>query len=176
VVVHGAVFEDGVGLTRAMLKAGFTPDWFYETTAPSLGAQYAEAIGEENTEGVLFAISHAPSADTPGNAEFVAKYKEMYDGNEPPEDAADAFAAGQVLQAAAEGVGSIEDQGAMADWLRENSVDTILGTLEWNDDGSPNGDFLIGQWQGGTVQFVLPEEFATTDGLVEGWRPGGAGS
>lgn len=175
VVVHGAVFEDGVGLTRAMLKAGFTPDWFYETTAPSLGAQYAEAIGEENTEGVLFAISHAPSADTPGNAEFVAKYKEMYDGNEPPEDAADAFAAGQVLQAAAEGVGSIEDQGAMADWLRENSVDTILGTLEWNDDGSPNGDFLIGQWQGGTVQFVLPEEFATTDGLVEGWRPGGAG-
>ena len=95
VVVHGAVFEDGVGLTRAMLKADFTPTWFYQTTAPSLGAQYADAIGPENTEGIMFAISHAPSADTPGNAEFVAKYKEMYDGNEPPEDAADAFAAAQ---------------------------------------------------------------------------------
>ena len=174
VVVHGAVFEDGVGLVRAMLKADFTPDWLYQTTAPSLGAQYADAIGPENTEGIMFAISHAPSADTPGNAEFVAKYKEMYDGAEPPEDAADAYAAGQVLQAAAEAVGSIDDQEAMADWLRENTVSTILGDLEWNDDGSPNGDFLIGQWQGDTVQFVLPEDFATSDKLVEGWKPGGA--
>ena len=174
VVVHGAVFEDGVGLVRAMLKADFTPDWFYETTAPSLGAQYADAIGAENTEGVMFAISHAPSADTPGNAEFVAKYKEMYDGAEPPEDAADAYAAGQVLQAAAEAVGDIEDQEGMADWLRDNKVSTILGDLEWNDDGSPNGDFLIGQWQDGAVQFVLPEEFATSDELIQGWTPGGA--
>jgi branched-chain amino acid transport system substrate-binding protein len=173
-IAQGAVFEDGVGLVRAMLKAGFTPDWFYQTTAPSLGQQYADAIGEENTEGIMFAISHAPSADTPGNAEFVAKYKEMFDGAEPPEDAADAYAAGQVLQAAAEAVGDIEDQEGMADWLRDNKVSTILGDLEWNDDGSPNGDFLIGQWQDGEVQFVLPEEFATTDELVKGWKPGGA--
>lgn len=173
-VIHGAVFEDGVGLTRAMLKADFTPEWFYETSAPSLGAQYSDAIGIENTEGVLFAISHAPTADTPGNAEFVAKYKEMYDGNEPPEDAADAFAAGQVLQAAAEAVGSIDDQEAMADWLRENEVETILGDLSWDDTGAPQGEFLIGQWQDGKVQFVLPEEFATTDEFIKGWKPGGA--
>ncbi len=174
-VIHGAVFEDGVGLTRSMLKGDFTPEWFYETSAPSLGKQYSDAIGIENTEGVLFAISHAPTADTPGNAEFVAKYKEMYDGNEPPEDAADAFAAGQVLQAAVEGVGSIDDQAALAQWLRDNKVSTILGDLEWNEDGSPIGDFLIGQWQDGAVQFVLPEEFATTDKLIPGWQPGGAG-
>lgn len=174
VVVHGAVFEDGVGMVRSMLKAGFTPDWLYQTTAPGLGKQYADAVGPENTEGIMFAISHAVSADTPGNSEFVAKYAEMYDGAQPPEDAADAFAAGQVLQAAAEGAGSIDDQAAMADWLRDNPVSTILGDLEWNEDGSPNGDFLIGQWQGDDVQFVLPEEFATTDEIVQGWKPGGA--
>ena len=122
----------------------------------------------------MFGISHAPSAKTPGNAEFVAKYKEMYDGAEPPEDAADAFAAGQVLQAAAEAVGNVEDQEAMADWLRENTVSTILGDLSWNEDGSPQGEFLIGQWQGDTVQYVLPEEFATTDEVVPGWKPAGA--
>lgn len=174
VVVHGAVFEDGVGLVRAMLRAGVEPQWLYQTTAPSLGDQYAEAIGPENTEGVLFGISHAPSADTPGNAEFVKKYDEMF-GGEPPEDAADAYASGQVLAAAVEAVGDLEDQTAMADWLRENSVETILGNLEWNDDGSPNGDFLIGQWQGDSVQFVLPEEFATSDEFIQGWKPGGAG-
>ena len=63
----------------------------------------------------------------------MAKYKEMYGGAEPPEDAADAYAAGQVLQAAVEAVGSIDDQEAMADWLRENAVDdhprpTLSGT------------------------------------------------
>jgi branched-chain amino acid transport system substrate-binding protein len=174
VVVHGAVFEDGVGLVRSMLKADFDPGWLYQTSAPSNGDQYSDAIGVENTEGVMFAVSHAPQAKTPGNEEFVAAYEKEY-GGLPPEDAADAFAAGQVLQAAAEAVGDVEDQEAMADWLRENSVETILGTLEWNDDGSPIGEFLIGQWQDGKVEFVLPEDIATTDEIVEGWNPGGAG-
>jgi branched-chain amino acid transport system substrate-binding protein len=173
-VVHGAIFEDGVGLVRAMLKADFRPKWLYQTTAPSLGEQYAEAIGPENTEGICFAISHAPQAKTPGNAEFVAKYKEMFGGS-PPEDAADAYAAGEVLAAAVEAVGSIDDQAKLADWLRANPVQTILGELRWNSDGSPEGDFLIGQWQNGKVEFILPEDIATSDTLVEGWRPGGAG-
>jgi branched-chain amino acid transport system substrate-binding protein len=171
-VVHGAVFEDGVGLVRAMLKADFTSEWLYQTTAPSLGAQYADAIGVENTEGIIFAASYAPSAKTPGNTEFLAKYAELYDGALPPEDAADAFAAGQVLQAAAEGVGSIDDQAALAEWLRGNSVSTILGDLEWDKRGAPTGDFLIGQWQGGQVEFVLPAEFASSDKPIAGWTPG----
>jgi branched-chain amino acid transport system substrate-binding protein len=174
VVVHGAVFEDGVGLVRSMLRANFTPGWLYQTSAPSHGDQYAEAIGVENTEGIMYAVSHAPQAATPGNEEFVARYEEMF-GGLPPEDAADAFAAGQVLAAAVEAVGSIEDQKALADWLRDNTVETILGDLEWNDDGSPIGEFLIGQWQDGKVEFVLPTETASTDTIVEGWRPGGAG-
>ena len=138
------------------------------------GDQYAEAIGAENTEGVIYAVSHAPQANTPGNAEFVAAYEEKF-GGLPPEDAADAFASGQVLQAAVEAVGDVEDQEAMADWLRANSVQTILGELEWADDGSPIGEFLIGQWQGGQVEFILPEATATTDEIVRGWLPGGAG-
>jgi branched-chain amino acid transport system substrate-binding protein len=172
-VVNGAIFEDGVGLIRAMLKADFAPQWLYQSTAPSLGEQYASAIGPENTEGVMFAISHAPEAETPGNAEFVAKYEEMF-GGLPPEDAADAFASGQVLQAAVEGVGSIEDQAALADWLRENEVETILGPLSWDETGAPEGEFLIGQWQDGRVEYVLPEEAATSDHIVMGWKPGDA--
>jgi branched-chain amino acid transport system substrate-binding protein len=173
-VVHGAVFEDGVGLVRAMLRAGYNPGWLYQTSAPSHGDQYAEAIGVENTEGIIYAVSHAPQANTPGNEEFVAAYDEKF-GGLPPEDAADAFAAGQVLQAAVEAVGNVEDQAAMADWLRANSVQTILGELEWADDGSPIGEFLIGQWQNGQVEFILPEATATTDEIVRGWLPGGAG-
>ncbi|MFD9721967.1 amino acid ABC transporter substrate-binding protein [Streptomyces sp. NPDC059076] len=173
-VVQGAVFEDGVGLVRSMRKANVTTPWFYQTTAPSMGHQYAEGIGAENTEGILYAISHVPTAKTPGNEEFVAEYQEMF-GQEPTEDAADAFAAGQVLEAAAQGVGSMEDQLALADWLRKNTVETILGELSWNADGSPKGEFLVGQWQNGKTEVVLPKEVATSARIVEGWRPGGAG-
>lgn len=174
-VVHGAVFEDGIGLVRSMTKAGYNPGWLYQTSAPSHGDQYADAIGVENTEGIIYAVSHAPQAKTPGNAEFVAKYEEMF-GGLPPEDAADAYASGQVLQAAVEGVGSVEDQEALANWLRENSVETILGELRWQENGSPDGEFLVGQWQGGKVEFILPEETATTDDIVMGWKPGGSGA
>jgi branched-chain amino acid transport system substrate-binding protein len=170
-VVHGATFEDGVGLTRAMLKSGWTPKMFYETSTPSFAGQYVKAIGEQNTEGVMYAVSYSPDAATPGNKEFVAQYKKMFGTAIPPEDAADAYAAAQVMQAAVEAVGSIDDQLKLADWLRDHPVDTILGQLSWDDTGAPQSQFLIGQWQNGVAQVVLPPEVATAKPEV-GWHPG----
>ena len=164
-VVNGSQFEDGIGFRRSLTKVGFEPKILFQTNAPSFGEQYSDGVGVENTEGTFFAISHTPDADTPGNAEFVDAFEQKF-GEPPAEDAADAYAAGQVLQAAVEGVGSIEDQLALADWLRENSVETILGPLEWEDTGAPIGEFLIGQWQNGTAEIVLPEDAATSNEII----------
>jgi len=176
-VVNGATFEDGVGLVRALQKANYTPDMLYQTTAPSLGDQYAKAIGKDSTEGVFYAVSHSKEAKTPGNDEFVAKYQEMFGGTEVPEDAADAYATAQVLQAAVKAVGSVErsDQLKLADWLRDNQVDTVLGPLSWDDKGRPEGEFLVGQWQSGVPEIVLPEEAATSDKILPRWDPGKGG-
>jgi branched-chain amino acid transport system substrate-binding protein len=173
-VVLGTQFEDGIGLMRALRKVNFTPEWLYQTNAPSFGDQYADGIGVENTEGVFYAVSHSQESPTPGNQEFVAKYQEMFGGETVPEDAADAYAAGQVLQAAVEANKTVarEDQLKLADWLRQNDVETILGTLSWDDTGAPTGEFLIGQWQSGKPEIVLPEEAATTDRIIEGYKPG----
>jgi branched-chain amino acid transport system substrate-binding protein len=177
VVVHGATFEDGVGMVRALRKADFTPKILYQTTAPSLGDQYSGALGKQTTEGIFYGVSHSKEANTPGNEEFVAKYRELFGGDEVPEDAADAYAAAQVLEAAVKAVGTIdrERQIELADWLRENTVDTVLGPLSWDDAGRPQGEFLIGQWQSGVPEIILPEEAATTDKIIPGWRPEGAG-
>jgi branched-chain amino acid transport system substrate-binding protein len=174
-VVAGTQFEDGIGFMRALRKVDFTPAWLYQTNAPSFGDQYAEGIGAENTEGVFYAVSHSQEASTPGNEEFVAKYQEMFGGETVPEDAADAYAAGEVLQATVEANETIEraDQLKLADWLRQNEVETILGPLSWNENGSPKGEFLIGQWQSGKAEIVLPEEAATSDKIIEGYKPGG---
>jgi branched-chain amino acid transport system substrate-binding protein len=176
-VVNGATFEDGVGMVRALRKAGFTPKMLYQTTAPSLGDQYAKAVGKQTTEGVFYAVSHSKEAKTPGNEEFVAKYQEMFGGTEVPEDAADAYATAEVLQAAVKAVGTIDRkrQVELADWLRENEVDTILGPLTWDDLGRPEGEFLVGQWQSGVPEIVLPKEAATSDKIIPEWRPDGGG-
>ena len=174
-VVAGNQFEDGIGMMRALRKVGFTPDWLYQNSAPSFGAQYADGIGIENTEGVFYAVSHSEEATTPGNKEFVAKYKEMFGGEAVPEDAADGFAAGEILQAAVEANKTVErkDQLKLADWLRSNEVDTILGPLSWNTDGSSKGEFMVGQWQDGKAEIILPEEVATSDKIIPGYKPSG---
>src|SRR5215208_3211302 len=169
-IAQGAVFDDGVGFIRALDKVGFQPRYFFETSAPSGAEQFSDAVGIENTEGIFYAVSHTPEAKTPGNEDFVAAFRDKY-GGLPAEDAADAFAVGQVLQKAVEEVGSIDDQAALADYLHNNSVETILGPLEWDDTGAPQGQFLIGQWQDGKAEVILPEDAATTD-TIENRRPG----
>jgi branched-chain amino acid transport system substrate-binding protein len=172
-VVNGATFEDGVGLVRALRKANYTPKMLYQTSAPSFGDQYSKAIGKGTTEGIFYAVSHSKEAKTPGNPEFVKKYQEMFGGTEVPEDAADAYATAEVMAAAVKAVKSVDrnSQEKLADWLRQNSVDTILGPLSWDDKGRPEGEFLVGQWQSGVPEIVLPKEAATSDKVIPGWKP-----
>jgi branched-chain amino acid transport system substrate-binding protein len=169
-VVQGAQFEDGVNMVRSMNRANYQPSILYQSSSPTYGQQYLDAVGQQNAEGVFFSSSYSPLAETKDNAEFVKRFKEKFNQS-PPEDAADGFAAGQVLAAAVNAVGSIDDQAKLADWLHNNGVDTLLGPLSWNADGSPKGEFLVGQWQGGVSQVVLPADVATSQKIMR-WHGG----
>jgi branched-chain amino acid transport system substrate-binding protein len=166
VIAQGSAgLADGVGLDRALIKVGYSPKQLFQASTPSFADQFSKAIGIDNTEGIFYAVSYHVDAPTPGNKEFLAAYRAKYN-TDPPEDAADAYAAAQVLQAAVEAVGSIDDQEALANWLRDNSVDTILGTLSWDDTGAPEQAFLLAQWQNGDEEIVLPDDAATSDKIV----------
>ncbi len=164
-VAQGAVFEDGVSLVRSLRQVGFSPKVLFQTSAPSNSDQYSKGVGEANTEGVFYTVSWNDKATTPLNKEFVEAYAKRFDNEVPAEDAADAFAAAQILQKAVEEVGKI-DQKALADWLHANSVETILGPLSWDERGAPLSDFILAQWQSGVVQVVAPKDAATTDKVV----------
>jgi branched-chain amino acid transport system substrate-binding protein len=166
VIAQGSAgLADGVGLDRALIKVGYSPKQLFQASTPSFADQFSDAIGIDNTEGIFYAVSYHVDAPTPGNKEFLDAYRAKFN-TDPPEDAADAYAAAQVLQAAVEAVGSIDDQEALADWLRDNSVDTILGTLSWDETGAPEQAFLLAQWQSGDEEIVLPEDSATSDKIV----------
>ena len=166
IIAQGAVFEDGVNLAKGLVQIGYSPKAMFQTSAPSNGAQYSDAIGLANTEGIFYAVSWSEKSPTPLNAEFVARYQKLFgEGLVPEEDAADAFAAAQVLQAAVEGTKGT-DNPAIADWLRANEVETILGPLTWDEIGRPQGDFLLAQWQSGEVNIVAPEVAKTSNNLI----------
>jgi branched-chain amino acid transport system substrate-binding protein len=170
-IAQGAVFEDGVGLIRSLKQLAYSPKMLFQTSAPSNSGQYSDGVGVANTEGVFYTVSWNEKASTPLNADFVAAYSKAY-GASPAEDAADAFAAAQVLQAAAEKAGAI-DQDKIRDYLHANTVDTILGPLGWKANGEPKGTFLLGQWQSGKVEVVGPPALATTKNIVNpkpGWK------
>jgi branched-chain amino acid transport system substrate-binding protein len=175
VIAQGSAgLQDGVNLITALSAAGYSPKQMFQASTPSFADQYSDAIGIENTEGVFFAVSYHVDAETPGNAEFLEAYRAKFD-EDPAEDAADAFAAAQVLQAAVEAVGSIDDQAALKDWLHENSVETILGELSWDETGAPEQAFLLAQWQNGNEEIVLPDEVATSDTIVNPKPPWSGG-
>ena len=167
VVAQGSAgLQDGVNLITALSAAGYSPQQMFQASTPSFADQYSDAIGIENTEGIFYAVSYHVDAPTPMNEEFLAAYRAKFNDEDPAEDAADGFAAAQVLQAAVEAVGSIDDQAALKDWLHENSVETILGELSWDETGAPEQAFLLAQWQNGDEEIVLPEESATSDTIV----------
>jgi ABC-type branched-subunit amino acid transport system substrate-binding protein len=166
VIAQGSAgLSDGVNLIRALVKVGFSPKQMFQASTPSFAKQYSDGVGAKNTEGVFYAVSYHVEAPTTGNKEFLDAYHAKYANETPAEDAADAYAAAQVLQAAVEAVGEI-DQDKIRDWLHENEVDTILGKLSWDDTGAPQQAFLLAQWQKGTEEIVLPEDAATSDTIV----------
>jgi branched-chain amino acid transport system substrate-binding protein len=173
-VAHGSNFADGVGLVRALIKANYSPKVLFQLTAPSEGDQYARQIGRANTQGIFYTVSWSPEATYPLNQEFVQAHSATF-GGLPAEDAADAFAAAQVLQAAAEAVGSL-DQTRMAEWLHTNTVPTILGPLSWDERGAPQQAFILAQWQNGSSKIVLPRNVGNTDEIIvpkPPWRGSG---
>jgi branched-chain amino acid transport system substrate-binding protein len=164
-IAQGAVFEDGVGLIRSLQQLNYSPKMMFQTSAPSNAGQYSDGIGEKNTEGIFYTVSWNEKAKTPGNDKFVAEYAKRYNGGIPAEDAADAYAAAQVVQAAVKKVGKI-DQDKLAEYLHANEVESILGPLAWDETGAPTKQFLLGQWQSGTPEIVAPKDAATVEKAV----------
>jgi branched-chain amino acid transport system substrate-binding protein len=159
-ILGGTVLEDSIGQIRAYQEAGYQPRFAYFTTGPSLPGPFREALGEA-TEGIFASISWFPAANTTQNAEFVEKYVEMFGGEagDIPEDAANAFTVGQVLEQAVENIESL-DNAALIEEIHSATFDTVVGPLSFDEVGAPTGSFMLLQWQGDTFVIVGPGDRA----------------
>jgi branched-chain amino acid transport system substrate-binding protein len=159
-VVGGTSWGDAIGQIQAYRAAGYQPRFAYFLTGPTLPELFRGALGPA-TEGIFGSISWFPETNEYQNAEFVAKYIEMFGGGlgDIPEEAANAFTVGQVLQQAVEHIGSI-DNAALIEELHRGAYDTVVGPLNFDDVGAPQGDWLLLQWQGDNFVIVGPGDRA----------------
>jgi len=114
---------------------------------------------------------HPPFTSTPRAAEYVKAFHERAKQAGLPDTAVDlhasiAYSTWRTLEAAINGAKSVDDK-AMAAWLRQNSVDTIMGRLSWPTlpDAPPNyvmgkDLYKVKQVQDGKWVVVWPREFA----------------
>jgi branched-chain amino acid transport system substrate-binding protein len=162
-LVGTAQVEDSISQIKAYQAADYQPRMAYFTNGPTLPGSFRQALGPA-TEGIFSSISWFPDAHEFQNDQFVGKYIEMFGGSvsDIPEDAANAFTVGQVLQQAVEKIGSIDNE-ALIDELHRGFYDTIVGPLSFDETGAPQGSFMLLQWQGNKFVIVGPANRAETD-------------
>lgn len=162
-ILGGTQTEDSIAQIKAYQAVGYQPDIAYFTNGPSLPGPFREGLGSA-TEGIFSSISWFSESREYQNDVFVTKYIDMFGGNmgDIPEDAANAFTVGQVLQQAAGNIGSI-DNAALIRELHQGTYRTIVGPLSFDETGAPQGSFMLLQWQGNNFVIVGPADRAETD-------------
>ncbi len=165
-ILGGTQAEDTLHQIAAYRAAGYQPRFAYFTNGPTIPSLFRQALGPA-TEGVFSSVSWFPEAKEHQNDEFVARYVEMFGGalGDVPEDAANAFSVGQVLQQAVEKIGSI-DNALLIQELHRGTYNTVVGPLSFDDTGAPEGNYLLLQWQGNNFVIVGPQDRAEVDPLA----------
>ncbi len=173
-VVHGAQFEDGIGMTRAMLKADFTPGMFFQTNAPSFGSQFTDGIGEDEHRGHLLRGQPLGRRGHPRQRRVRGQVRGDVRRRRGPRGRGRRLRRRRGAPGGRRGRRQHRRPGgarrlAARERGRDHPRPAVVGR-----DRSPQGDFLIGQWQDGAPQIVLPEDAATAE-IERDWMPGGAG-
>ena len=159
----GAIGLEGNGLLEALKKLDYTPKSHFHLY-PAPGPMALAPEGKYALSTTVFE-EHPPFTANPVAAEYVKLFRERAAKAGMPYQSADtqagsSYAAWQIMEAAVTATKSLDDK-PLAQWLRANRVDTIIGKVRF--DGPNNyGDDLskIKQVQDGKWVVVWPKQFA----------------
>ena len=159
----GSIGMESNMLLDALKKLNYTPkNHFHLYPAPAPLALAPE--GQRALSMTLFE-PHPPFTGYQGAAEFTKLYRERAEKAklpyvEPDMQAAFSYAQWQVLYAGVTAAKSLNDK-AIAQWLRANRVDTVMGPMRFNGPSNYGDDMAkVKQVQKGKWVTVWPKEFA----------------
>jgi branched-chain amino acid transport system substrate-binding protein len=159
----GSIGPESIQLLEAMNKIDYRPKLqfhLYPTPGP-----LAQSPLAANLLTVTTFEQHPPFSNPPAVGELIKIYNERAAKASLPDtafelQAANAITGWQILEAGVKGTNSLDDR-KIADWLKANKVDTVVGKLRF--DGPNNyGDDLnrIKQLQNGKWVVIHPKDVA----------------
>ncbi len=159
----GALGLDGNQLLEAMKKLDYTPPRHFHLF-PAPGPLALAPDGKLALSTTVFE-EHQPFMSNAGAARLVPLFHERATKANVPypyveTQAGGSFAAWQLIDAAVTATKSLDDK-VLAQWLRKNRVDTIIGKLRFDGPNNYGDDlFKVKQVHDGKWVVVWPREFA----------------
>ncbi|MGH8031137.1 MAG: amino acid ABC transporter substrate-binding protein, partial [Luteimonas sp.] len=159
----GAVGLEGNLLLEAMKKIAYTPGhhmYLFPAPGPMAGSPDAK-----NALASTIFEPHAPFISSPVAAQFAREFTARATKAGLPYSLAETQAAGiyagwQVLTAAVKATNSLDDK-TLAQWLKKNKVDTVVGSMRFDGPNNYGDDlFHVKQVQGGKWVTVWPRSKA----------------
>ncbi len=165
IVVGGTQTEDGFALTSAMIEQNFSPKFLFLANGPNDPVNFPDKVGADNVNGIFSSGDWYEQEPSAGNTAFVAAYHKKF-GNEPIDSTtSEAYAAGQLLQAAVKKTGSLDNQ-KIIDALHQGTWPTVEGNLKWDSIGEPQGSDILLEWVNGKLVPVYPASVAQEQPVV----------
>ena len=163
ILVQGSVADqDAAGAVKGYSQVGFQPKVAYFASGPDSASTWLQLL-DKKAEGTRTSLDWLQESAVPGNKEFVTAYLKLFPNkdNVVPAEAAEAYAAGEVLAAAIKATGGV-DNAKLITWLHANKVQSVEGNFGWDAAGRPQGGtFDMIQWQNGKLVVAYPADVAT---------------
>ena len=165
IVVAGTQSTDAYAEVKAMIEQKFSPPFLFVSNGANNPVEFPDKVGANNVNGIFSTGDWFEGEDSFGNADFVAAYGSAY-GPEPIDStSAEAYACGQILQAAIEKTHSFDNAKIIAA-LHQGTWPSVEGDLSWNEIGQPQGSDLLLEWVGGKLVPVYPPDVAQASPLI----------
>jgi len=158
-VIGGTQNGDAYAQVKAMVQQKYSPKFLFLTNGPNDPAEFPSKVGAKNVNGIFSTGDWFPQEHSFGNAAFVKAYAKAYGKGAIDPTSAEAYAAGQLLQAVATKTKSIDNKTIIAT-LHKGTWKTVEGNLRWNSIGEPQGSDLLVEWINGKLYPVYPANVA----------------
>jgi branched-chain amino acid transport system substrate-binding protein len=159
IVVLGSVDVPTVAaFTQAFVQQHYNPKVFIATSGPDQGSAYVNAVGKDNTDGVMVPDAWYGGSPNPTSKKMVAEYIKLYGGtpSDVNADVAEAYSVGEVMTQAVEGTKGFDNAKIIA-YLHSHTMSSVQGPVRFDSVGQNlAATAFIFQWQNGTFDQVLP--------------------
>lgn len=150
--------DEAVNMRLSLKRLNWFPGAYFATVGPTVTAFY-DRLGNDS-ENVFSSTNWEPNARFPGSEEFYKAFIKAYKYI-PHQQAAMAYAGGEILEAAVRKAGSINRE-KIRDSLAAMDAISITGRYGVERTGLQLKHFnFIIQWQKGKKEIVWPEEIRT---------------